>query len=75
MLTQLIQGKTFNKAAGFGFLEFLKDVTGIPNTKSLRSRGYYGIGIKPLGLPLQCYGMDNCVVAIFENNLQTLPIV
>lgn len=68
MLTQLIQGKTFNKAAGFVFGVF-KGCDSIPNTKSFTLKEVIMDRIKPLGLPA-VYGMT---FGHIENNF-TLPI-
>ena len=68
MLTQLIHGKTFNKAAGLVFGVF-KGCDSVPNPKSFTLREIITERIKPLGIPA-AYGMT---FGHIENNF-TLPI-
>tara|TARA_R110002050_G_scaffold69507_12_gene150479 strand:- start:12987 stop:14045 length:1059 start_codon:yes stop_codon:yes gene_type:complete len=68
MLTQLMQGKTFNKAAGIA-LGVFKGCDSVPNPKSFTLREVILDRIKPLGIPA-VYGMT---FGHIENNF-TLPI-
>ena len=68
MLTQLMHGKTFNKAAGFVFGVF-KGCDSIPDPKSFTLKEVIMDRIKPLGIPA-VYGMT---FGHIENNF-TLPI-
>ncbi|MBC8768787.1 LD-carboxypeptidase [Arenibacter sp. BSSL-BM3] len=68
MLTQLIHGKTFNKAAGF-VLGVFKGCDSIPDPKSFTLREVIMDRIQPLGIPA-VYGMT---YGHIENNF-TLPI-
>jgi len=68
MLTQLIQAKTFNKAAGLVFGVF-KGCDSIPDPNTFTLKQVIADRIKPLGIPA-IYGMT---FGHIENNL-TLPI-